>query len=199
MLKSKKSQVVTFDLVVGVIVFMIFISMFIVLAFTIPKKSWPFDFEIEYIFENLEFNLKKEYENTGYNVNFYQEYRINMTKLDYFTNNYVTKNIDNFVISNVSGTHGIGLSKYLYDSCIYFTDNNGLNIDLDFDTSNNAETTSIGFLNKTGISCNNSFQNFKNPCEGYSQAISLMKPVLFDLNDPTKNRIIQMNILLCKL
>ncbi|MBD3204276.1 hypothetical protein GF327_08335 [Candidatus Woesearchaeota archaeon] len=196
---KSKSQIITFDLVVSIIVFMIFITIFLTLIFNIPKTKKKIDFEVEFVFDNLENNLIGYNKlNPGDDALFFSEYRINISKLINFADLFKKKSVDDFVISHLTNTHGIGMSNYTYDSCIFFTDNDGSKIDLDFDDSNSAKTVSLGYLKESGQFCNESIQSTQNPCNDYDQAISLVKPVLYDLNDVYNNRVIQMNILLCK-
>jgi hypothetical protein len=196
---NKKAQIITFDFSSSIIIFMIFIIIFIglfLLSQTVEKKQ---EFELEYMFANLENNLKF---GPG-NQNFFSDYRVNKGRLDDFINAFYDKSIDSYVVGNISGdmgvSHGIGLDEANYDVCLYFTDNDNRIVSIDPDTMRG--TNILGWLEKPGKKCTEGIAGGK-PCDKYSQAISFFKPVLFDegpINNPeNNNRILQMNILICK-
>ena len=190
-LKMKKSQIVTFDLAISLIIFILFIGAFVSLYFLMQKRNseGERDFEIEYVYANLENNLEFRQKTVGDYVDFLKNYRIDRTKLNNFFRTFKPLSVDDFVVGEVSGSHGIGMSADNYDVCMYLTDNDG--------TSLVVETVNaVGHL-KTG-SCNLQIATSQNPCAEYSQGISLLKPVLMDENDYTQSRILQLNIVLCK-
>jgi hypothetical protein len=41
--------------------------------------------------------------------------------------------------------------------------------------------------------------NSGQPCDGYKDVVSIFKPVLLDFGDYTKNRVVQMNVVVCKI
>jgi hypothetical protein len=143
------------------------------------------EFELEYMFANLENNLK--YEPVA-GRDFFRDYRIDRDKLNAFA--LSATNIDDYVVGNISSAHGIGLSSDVYDVCLYFIDNDGDRIDM-------AGKVALGEIK--GGTCDMAIRNNQNPCEGYKQALSLFKPVLFDVGDPVNNRIVQMNLAVCKI
>jgi hypothetical protein len=201
---NKKAQMITFDFSSSIVIFMIFIAIFIglfLLSQTVEKKQ---DFELEYVFANLENNLKFGPSDRD----FFSDYRVDKVKLQNFISTIGTGSIDSYVIGNVDDvngvSHGIGLDEASYDVCLYFTDNDNSKVFLD--SSNSIQA--LGWLetdpgSHTGNTCNSQLSSnnlvVKNPCEKYKQAISLFKPVLFDEGGPdANNRILQMNIVVCK-
>jgi hypothetical protein len=190
----KKAQIITFDFSSSIIIFVIFLSIFIgVFLLTQGSEKKP-DFEIEYVFSNLENNLKYG----AAEGDFFADYRVDKTRLEYFASAIGSGSINSYVIGTVGGTggsHGIGLDESSYDVCLYFTDNDKQILTI----TGAPEIKVLGSLNKTGSSCNHEMIIAGNdPCEAYKQATSLFKPVLLDENDYTMNRIIQMNIVMCK-
>jgi hypothetical protein len=187
-MNDKKAQVVTFDLSSSLIVFLIFIAIFIGLFLLTQAREDKQEFELEYIFSNLENNLKFDSPNRA----FFRDYRINKTELGQFATDIGAGSIDAYIVGEVGGAHGIGLGVDNYDACLYFTDNNFSKISL------GSGIIALGFLDKVGSSCNDELSANQNPCDDYQQALSFMKPVLFDLGDPGQNKIIQMNLVVCK-
>ena len=187
-MSNKKAQVITFDLSSSLIVFLIFIAIFIGLFLLTQASETKQEFELEYIFSNLENNLKFDSPNRA----FFRDYRINKTKLDNFANNIGTGSVDDYVVGEVGGAHGIGLGVDNYDACLYFTDNNQRI------SMGSSSWVALGNLSKIPSSCNAIISTGQSPCENYRQALSFLKPVLLDLGDPNQNRIIQMNLVVCK-
>ena len=187
----KRGQIISFDLIIAVITFIVFLGVFIGLYFVFQKQtlSYGYDFEIEYAFANLENNLRTEYLATGRNIDFLNEYRIDKQKLQNFFDDFSGQSINAYAIGTILDSHGIGLSDQTYDVCLYLTDNDGSKIRF-------SGLESIGRV-KSGT-CNDAISSSKNPCDGYSQAVSFFKPVLFDELTPSKNRILQINLVLCK-
>jgi hypothetical protein len=188
---NKKSQVITFDLSSSLIVFLIFIAIFIGLFLLTQASETKQEFELEYIFSNLENNLK--FDTPGPSRDFFRDYRINKTKLDNFANYIATGSIDNYVVGEVGGAHGIGLGVDNYDACLYFTDNNNQRISM-----GNDGRVALGNLSKIPSSCHAIISVNQNPCDKYQQALAFLKPVLFDVGNPEQNRVIQMNLVVCK-
>lgn len=189
---AKNAQMVTFDLVVGITLFLIFISIFIsvFLFFQNKDSNVEHEFSLEYVFANLENNL----ENSQNEIYFLKDYRINLEKLEnffQFVRDFNGGSIDEFTVSNVVNAHGIGLSADAYDSCLYLTGIDGGRIEIF------GAFEAVGQLKSA--SCHDKISSGQNPCDEYRQAISLFKPVLFDEENPLRNRILQMNIVLCKI
>ena len=192
----KKSQIVAFDLVISLIIFMVFIGAFISLYFLMQNRDIgnERDFELEYIYANLENNMAFHQAKYSDNMDFLSNYRVDLTKLNNFFTTFRSSTVDDMVIGSVDEAHGIGMSAAAYDSCIYITDNDGRSLAV-------GTTNAVGQLKSaTGpISCNLKIASGQNPCDDYSQGISLLKPVLLDERDPLRNRIVQLNIVLCKV
>ena len=70
---------------------------------------------------------------------------------------------------------------------IVFFDNDGSLINM-------GGVRAVGNIN--GVPCDNIIPN--NPCEGFKQGLTLFKPVLLDEGNVNQNRIVQMNIAMCK-
>jgi hypothetical protein len=187
----KKSQIVSFDLAMSVVIFVIFLGTIGFFFISTSDNIDDFDFELQYVYKNIENNLRIS-ERTGQNIekDFLKNYRINETRLLNFYSGYLSSSIDEFVIHHVDGAHGIGLAKEAYDTCIYFTD-------IDKTRLNIVGIEAIGQLD--GNSCDSVISASLNPCQDYRQAFSLMRPVLFDEGDPLKGRILQMNVVICKI
>src|SRR4030042_2888973 len=168
-LKNKKAQIITFDFGTSLIVFLIVLVIVIGVFLFSQTTDKTYDFELEYVFGNLENNLQYE---TANNRDFFKEYRVDSEKLDAFAL-YVgtTGSVDDYVVGNISSAHGIGLSSEAYDVCLYFTNNTGLPMPF-------SGVEALGQV-KSG-SCDNVIKNRINPCEDYKQALSLLKPVLLD-------------------
>jgi hypothetical protein len=183
---QKKAQIITFDFSTSLIVFLIFMALFIGLFLLGQSEEKKHEFELEYMFSNFENNL--QYDLVA-GRDFFRDYRINSGKLDAFASSVT--NIDDYVVGNISSAHGIGLSSDVYDVCMYFIDNDGTRIDM-----NGKEA--VGEL-QGGLTCDAEIIANRNPCDGYKQALSLFKPVLFDEGNPEDNRIVQMNLVVCKI
>jgi len=188
--KAKKAQIITFDFSTSLIVFLLFIAVFIglfLLSQGIEKKQ---EFELEYVFANLENNLQY---NATQNRDFFRDYRVNEEKLNSFASAITsTGSIDEYVVGTIGAAHGIGLDAAAYDVCLYLTDNNNQLISL-------GGATALGMV-KSG-SCASVIASVAStdPCSSYKQTISIFKPVLFDEGSPTNNnRIVQMNLVICK-
>jgi len=187
----KKAQIMTFDFSSSIIIFLIFLVLFIGLFVFSQKSEKKPDFEIEYVFANLENNLK--YGPAG--GDFFADYRVDKAKLENFASAIGSSSINSYVIGIVSQSHGIGLDESSYDVCLYFSDNDKQILSI----TEAPEIKVLGHLTKTASSCNYEMITMGNgPCDEYKQAISLFKPVLLDENDYNTTRIIQMNIVMCK-
>ncbi len=187
----KKAQMITFDFSSSIIIFLIFLVIFIGLFVFSQKSEKKPDFEVEYVFANLENNLKYGPADND----FFADYRVDRAKLENFANAIGSGSINPYVIGSVGQSHGIGLDETSYDVCLYFTDNNNQILTI----TEMPEIKVLGNLTKTASSCNYEMITLGNgPCDKYKQAISLFKPVLLDENDYSNNRIIQMNIVMCK-
>ncbi len=195
--KSSRGQIISFDLSASVVIFMLFISIFT--GFFFLHQNTGVDnadeFELEYVFVNLENNLKISPKSGGSRIDFFSFYNIDTEKLNKFVSKIEDSSLDNYTIGNVGKAHGIGLDTESYDSCLFFKDTDGSFIELDDGSGNKKKA--IGIL-KDGINCSIKVGAGKNPCDNYNQALSIFKPVLFNEGDQYKNRIVQMNILLCK-
>lgn len=188
----KKAQIMTFDFSSSIIIFLIFLVLFIGLFLFSQKSEKKPDFEVEYVFANLENNLKFG----SAERDFFADYRVDRAKLENFATTIGSSSINQYVIGIVGQSHGIGLDETSYDVCLYFTDNNNAILTI---LSGMPEIKVLGQLTKTASSCNYEMISAGNdPCDKYNQAISLFKPVLLDENDYNKTRIIQMNIVMCK-
>ena len=99
-----KAQVIIFDMVVSLSVFIIFLAIFIGVFFISEDTNIDYDFELDYVFKNLENNLKHEQIANSNSINFYKNYRINSGKLDDFVTEYDSGNvdIDEFVIGIIN-------------------------------------------------------------------------------------------------
>ena len=177
--KAKKAQIITFDFSTSLIIFLLFIAVFIGLFFLSQGLEKQAEFELEYVFANLENNLKY---NASQNRDFLRDYRVSETKLSSFASAIGTGSIDEYVVGEIGDAHGIGLSAEAYDICLYFTDNNNQFISI------------LGMV-KSGP-CVSVITS--DPCSGYKQTLSLFKPVLFDTGSPDENSIILMNLVMCK-
>ncbi|MBN2459927.1 hypothetical protein JXB28_06605 [Candidatus Woesearchaeota archaeon] len=185
--KSKKAQIITFDMTTTLVIFVIFIVIFIGAFFLSQRTIQKHEFELEYVFANLENNLRFDDEDRRFMSN----YRIDSDKLAEFADE--VQSIDNYTVGEINGAHGIGMDAAGYDTCLYFTDNDGT-----FIRMNGAGLRVLGELSQPARSCDEVIASGENPCEEYKQAISLFKPVLFDQGSPDYNRIVQMNIVICK-
>jgi len=183
----KKAQIISFDLSSSMVIFLIVLMVFIaIMAVTRPQESAT-DFEIDYVFSNIENNLNAENPNTAFLAN----YRISKSNLDLFADIHeLSPDIDQYVLGAVANAHGIGVDPESHDSCMFFRDESGL---IEFGSAN---IVAIGEL-KGGITCNSVISG-ANPCEQYKRALSMFKPVLLDEGNVNENRIIQMNLVMCE-
>jgi hypothetical protein len=189
---AKKGQIMTFDFSSSLIIFVIFLVIFMGLFLLSQKSEQKPDFEVEYLFANLENNLKFG----AADRDFFADYRVDKIRLENFASAIGSASINLYVIGRVGDAHGIGLDEASYDVCLYFTDNNNAMLTI---LPSPSEVKVLGLLRKTGSSCNQEMIIAGNdPCDAYKQAISIFKPVLFDEKDYSKNRILQMNIVMCK-
>ncbi len=187
--KNKKGQLVTFDFSTSMILFIMFgIIIVTVVVFSMTfDDSAQYEFEFEYIFDNLENNLAYG-EQTQ---NFMSNYRINMDNLRRFVSAY--GDIDDYTVGTIEHngkkSHGIGLYAEAYDTCMYFTHNNDL-----------IEVSGKKAFGKTkNGACEDFIPHSKNPCEGYEHITSFIKPVLLDKGRYDTNKIVQMNLVVCKI
>jgi len=177
------------DLVFGIIIFILILLLFLgfFLFGSITKNIKTYDYEMDYLFMNMEKNVGQ----LNDAMIFIHGSRIDAARLRTFTNAYEDKSIDDFVIGYVGAARGIGLDPAAYDVCLYFTDNDASIISL--------APSGIKYLgNVTEGTCNSVINQGKNPCDGYEEAISMFKPVLMDVGNSDINRIVQMNLVVCK-
>jgi hypothetical protein len=192
---NQKAQVVSFDFVTSVIVFVLIILVLvgaILLAQRSGGASKAYEFEMEYLYANLEHNLGHDIDQSKA---FLDGNRVDAMKLSNFVASHPNEVLDDYVIGNIEAgnepvTHGIGLDSMSYDTCLYLTDNKGI---VELGTGIKA----IGTL-KEGQLCNNAILAEENPCEGYRDALALFKPVLYDTGSPATSRIIQLNLVVCR-
>lgn len=180
---KKKSQLMSFDVSLSVIIFIIIIVVLFSVFFLITRddSSKEFDFELGYVFSNLENNLKYDAPNQ-----FFKDYRIDSSRLSSF---YAISDIDDYVVGAIGNAHGIGLDVEAFDTCLFLIDNDNRILQV-----NGMDT--VGQL-KTG-SCDAVIAVGGNPCDDYKNSFSMFKPVLLDEGNVNDNRIIQMNLVLCK-
>jgi hypothetical protein len=184
----KKGQIITFDFSTSLIVFVIFLALIIGLFLLGQAEEKKHEFELEYMFDNLENNLK--FDDPA--RDFFKNYRVNSGRLDAFASYIGDGSIDDYIVGSIGDAHGIGMSSDVYDACMYFVDNNGQMIDM-------GTREVLGEL-KGGITCEGEITSNRNPCEGYKQSLALFKPALFDEGGPQlNNRIVQMNLVICKI
>jgi len=189
---NKKGQLITFDFstsIILLIMFTIIIVSVIIFSQKLDETKY-YEFELEYVFDNFENNLK--YADPINNIAFISNYRIDEDKLKNFANQVT--DIDSYVLGTISNStdssHGIGLDENAYDTCLYFRDENGF-IEIE-------GKKALGEL-KNGDTCHMYFDSGDNPCENYKQATSFIKPVLLDKHNVAENKIIQMNLVVCKI
>jgi hypothetical protein len=191
-----RAQIISFDFVIGVVAITIAVLVMMGLIILMQKSAEAPAFELEYLFANLEHNLNHAGEP---GIAFLHGHRADAARLANFVDQYNsmpgTDFLDNFVIGNTSATHGIGLEPAGYDTCLFFT-NGTSNIDM------GGGKIAIGDL-KPGSDpdldyCDSAIALGKNPCANYKSAVSLFMPVLLDRGDPATNKIVQLNIVVCK-
>ncbi len=186
----KKSQIISFDLTVSFFTIILFVSLVLGVVFIYQKNNMgkEKDFEMEFILQNFETNLKANQDADSEDIDFLNGYRVNRTKLDNFYSNVDDDILDLYIVSSINNSHGIGLSEYSYDTCLYFNDIDGTVMEI-------AGKKFVGKL-KLGT-CEENIVGGLNPCDDYNQAISFFWPILMD--DESHNaKIVKMNILLCK-
>ena len=194
----KKGQAITFDLSSSIIIFVIFIVIVIGSFFLLQRfdRGRSIEFELEYVFANFENNLKFGPADQDFLVN----YRVNKYKLDAFATAFLPSvtSIDSYVIGSEGAAHGIGLDEAGYDTCLYFIDTDGSKIEMQ---AGLGTVEALGTLKDDPLikNCNTEISNDRNPCDGYKSALSLFKPVLYDVEDTEENRIISMNLVICKI
>jgi len=189
-MKAKKSQAISVDLVIAIVIFAIIFTVALSLLFSFQKKGIDnsHELEMEYVFANLEHNLEAEQKISVTNRDFIKDYRIEKAKLNKFFSDLGTSSIDQYVIGNLPQTHGIGLEPESYDACLFFMGNDGLRLTV-------SGLEAAGYL-KSGT-CHDKII-VSNPCDDYKQSISLLKPVLLIEGSTDTNRILQMNLVICK-
>jgi hypothetical protein len=185
-MNNKKSQLMTFDLSASSMLFLVFIVLLVgsFILFRSYENKQEFDFELEYIFANLENNLKFDGRESVFH-----DYRVEKEALDKFASSGA--DLDRYILGNVGEAHGIGMAEEAYDSCLFFTDTDGSIMDM---TKSGVKV--LGEL-KSG-SCGSKIIGDQNPCEGYERALSFFKPVLYKGADQYEDRIILMNIVVCE-
>jgi hypothetical protein len=189
---NKRSQVLSTDLVYGVVAFMVIVIIFlgVLLYNNLTKGVDKYEFEMDYLFLNLEKNV----EQLSDDKIFISDSRVNVSKLKKFVDFYKDKSIDKLVVGYIGNANGIGLDPAAYDTCLYFTDYNG-----DIIAFDGVQYLGIVKIDKlTERSCQEEITFKRNPCEYFNDAISLFKPVLFDEGNFNLNRIIQMNLVVCR-
>ncbi len=192
---SKKSQMLAFDFTTGlflfILIFLLFAGVFGISKLMEEKKA--FDFEMEYVFDNLENNLINDPADPGGDSIFFSVHRVYPDKLADFASRYSSGQIadfDLYSVGFVGHAHGIGLEPAGYDTCLYLMDNTGL-IEM------GSGLAAIGRV-RDGTSCDSKIRAGKNPCEDYGDVMSLFIPVLYDTGSPDTSRIVQMNMVVCK-
>ncbi|MBW2970713.1 hypothetical protein KY320_00980 [Candidatus Woesearchaeota archaeon] len=191
-MKNLKSQLISFDFGTSIFVFILFFAIFISLILMIQEQNRrsEFDFEFEYLVSNLENNLRYG----DANKQFLADYRVNEFKLGNFAlaAQGGTIELDEYVFGRVGEAHGIGLSEEGYDACLYFTDKDGV-------MTIPGNYLALGKLEEGSASCNEKIAAGENPCGKYSDSISLFRPLLFYTGSQSSNRIVQMNLVVCKI
>ncbi len=191
-MKMKKAQLISFDLGASVAIFLIFLVVFIGIFMTFQgmKTTAKFEFELSYVYDNLENNLKQNGDTA-----FFSNYRVDAEKWAAFVSALPPpasdpNAFDAYVLGNISNAHGIGMSEDGFDTCLYLSNENGP-ITLGI-------ITAIGSL-KAGKTCNEVITDGKNPCDTYKQALSMFKPVALITDKNTgNNEIVSMNLVLCR-
>lgn len=188
-MNMRKAQLISFDLGASVVIFLIFLVVFIGIFMTFQgmKTTAKYEFELSYAYDNLENNLKQK-DDTA----FFSSYRVDAEKWALFVNTLPPpasdpNAFDAYVLGNISSAHGIGMSEDGFDTCLYFSNENG--------PMELGGITAIGSL-KTGT-CNAAIIGGKNPCDNYKQALSMFKPVAL-ITGNGNNEIVSMNLVLCR-
>jgi len=195
MIRFKKAQIITFDLGLSIVLFIIFIALFFGLVLLVQRFDYEEerDFELEYVFLNLEYNLRAyEKANPSSNIDFLSDYHINVSKIETFYQSAYNGviDVDQFIVGTLNGTHGIGLGYDKYDVCMFLEYDSSRLFFAGFESVGNV---SSGFCHDAIIT--------GNPCEDYKEAFTLIKPVLLDNSSVAsviQNRIVLMNLVLCE-
>lgn len=181
----KRGQVVSFDLLSGVLLFLIFVAVFILVFFLPRFEVTPPEFEAEllFVFDNLEQTLEgtsEQFMTRGYRVDY-----------DGLSQFYSLESIDEAVFGK-DPTGGIALYPDGYDVCLYIMD-----VDGDFLDVNGR--VAAGNLSVAGQTCDAVLRGGGNPCAEYERGMTTFRPVVL-LNPPSEdNRIVQLNVVACKI
>lgn len=190
---KKKAQIISLDLVLGIMVFLIILVVFVAVFLygRLTQKVDKYEYELDYLYRNFEVNLKHGNEDQQFLV----RSRVYKDKLRAFASFYYLQSIDNLVVGKVVQANGIGLDPAAYDVCMYFTDKDNQPMEI------TPGITHIGQIKFENVerTCQEIISGNNNPCRDYKDSISLFKPVLFDENDEELNRILQMNLVVCKI
>lgn len=193
MARGKKGQILSLDLMSSIVLFTILVVLFV--GFFVASRMFEpprnYDFELDYVFGNMETNLN----DPSIANDFLDDSRVDAAVLEAFALEYSGRSLDNLIIGTVGTTRGIGLYPDGYDVCLYFTD-----IDdsiYDMDSSPVSTVRYLGLL-RSGT-CNDVFRADENPCNEYGDVVSIFKPVILDFGDYTRNRVVQMNVVVCKV
>ena len=120
---QSKAQIFSMDLILGILVFILIlvglVSIFIRGNFNRPIDAY--NYEMDYIYRNLETNLMQ----LPSNMVFLHNSRVDVGRMHSFVTLLpsINDSIDTFVIGNLGSAKGIGLDPSAYDVCLYFTDN----------------------------------------------------------------------------
>lgn len=184
---QKKSQIISTDMIYGLIAFILLVTIFIGIFIygNLTKDIDKYDYEMDYIFLNLEKNVAQLESDEIFIVGS----RVYLDKLETFFNTYEEESIDELVVGQIGAANGIGLDITAYDTCLYFTDNDLSILEID-------GSRYLGEVN--GVACELIIESERNPCDEFTNAVSLFKPVLLDEGDVTLNRVIQMNLVVCR-
>lgn len=187
---SSRGQIVSLDLVLGGLFFLLALSVFIFLIVFYPgnsKQDLQGEFEILYSFSNVEQALKDP---AYVNVDFMRLYRIDVMKMDAFADTFGSASMDTLLLGSQGESAGLGLSEDGYDTCMYFMDELKNPI-----LMGSSQYRALGQLN--GISCHDQFLT-GSLCSGYKHGLSTFRPVLWSTGSPVTSKIVQMNVVACK-
>lgn len=160
----------------------------VVLALITVGRSFqndPLDYELTFIFDNLERNLEIDSNAPDFLVN----YRVHYDELQDFESFIGGGSIDDYTVGYVQGGHGIGLEAGVYDTCLFVQDASGPIL------INGKQA--IGMLKSD--SCHSKLVANENPCEDYDQSLTLFRPVLLDRGSALSNEVVQLNVVLCRI
>lgn len=184
----RKSQIISTDLIYGLIAFILIVSIFVgIFMYSRMSKGAPdYEYELDYLFLNIEKNVEQMDES----VIFIDGSRVDYVKLERFYQASQGKSIDDIVIEQVGNATGVGLDEGSYDTCLFFTDDEG-----------RIEVGGITYVGKIRENTCEQLMthSYANPCDSFKSAVSLFKPVLLDTHDYSSSRIIQMNLVVCKV